>query len=243
MNFVVKFSEADQSFAPQFGEVHNISDGGYERGYAAGYEEGNYLHKVTDKTITAVNDEMLEIVTGSLFVDCTQLKTVNAPNVVKIGNNAFQRCTGLETVNMPKVESIGTYAFANSTIKEAIFPNCTGEIGTAAFQDASGLQRAYFPKVVSVGASAFSRSGLTRIEFDSLEQIKPSYAFNGCRALSHLIIRTPTVCSMSGDAFANTVSSLLRIYVPDNLVEQYKTAANWSSFASQIKPISELEGD
>lgn len=37
----VKFHESNQSFAPQFGEVHNISDGGYDRGYAEGYETGN----------------------------------------------------------------------------------------------------------------------------------------------------------------------------------------------------------
>jgi hypothetical protein len=30
------------------------------------------------------------------------------------------------------------------------------------------------------------------------------------------------------------------VYVPDNLVEKYKTATNWSTYASQIKPMSEL---
>ena len=29
------------------------------------------------------------------------------------------------------------------------------------------------------------------------------------------------------------------IYVPDDLVENYKTATNWSVYASQIKPLSE----
>ena len=30
------------------------------------------------------------------------------------------------------------------------------------------------------------------------------------------------------------------IYVPDALVDSYKTATNWSVFADQIKPLSEL---
>ena len=30
------------------------------------------------------------------------------------------------------------------------------------------------------------------------------------------------------------------IYVQDNLVEQYKSATNWSTYADQIKPLSEL---
>ena len=40
MKLEVKFSESKQSFAPQFGEVHNITDGGFERGYAAGKVDG-----------------------------------------------------------------------------------------------------------------------------------------------------------------------------------------------------------
>ena len=40
MTFRVKFSEQGGSFRARFGEVHNISDGGYERGYAKGYAEG-----------------------------------------------------------------------------------------------------------------------------------------------------------------------------------------------------------
>lgn len=36
MTLNVTFSESNQSFDSTFGEVHNISDGGYERGYAEG---------------------------------------------------------------------------------------------------------------------------------------------------------------------------------------------------------------
>lgn len=40
MKFGVKFTENVTSFEPDFGEVHNISDGGYERGYADGKADG-----------------------------------------------------------------------------------------------------------------------------------------------------------------------------------------------------------
>lgn len=40
MKIPVKFGESDQSFDTQFGEVYNVSDGGYERGLAEGYENG-----------------------------------------------------------------------------------------------------------------------------------------------------------------------------------------------------------
>ena len=41
MKVNVVFSESNHSFDADFGEVHNISDGGYERGYEAGYGVGN----------------------------------------------------------------------------------------------------------------------------------------------------------------------------------------------------------
>lgn len=40
MTFLVNFSEQGGSFQAEFGETHNISDGGYERGYAEGREDG-----------------------------------------------------------------------------------------------------------------------------------------------------------------------------------------------------------
>lgn len=40
MKLDVKFVESNQSFKTEFGEVQNISDGGFERGYAEGYAEG-----------------------------------------------------------------------------------------------------------------------------------------------------------------------------------------------------------
>lgn len=41
MKIDVKFSELTASFDPHFGEVHDVSDGGFERGYAEGYTQGN----------------------------------------------------------------------------------------------------------------------------------------------------------------------------------------------------------
>ena len=36
----IRFAESNQSFDCNFGEINNVSDGGYERGYEKGYEEG-----------------------------------------------------------------------------------------------------------------------------------------------------------------------------------------------------------
>ena len=40
MKIDVVFHENEKSFEAAFGEVHNVSDGGFDRGYAAGYKKG-----------------------------------------------------------------------------------------------------------------------------------------------------------------------------------------------------------
>lgn len=40
MKLNVKFSESKQTVIPRFGEIHNISDGGFDRGYAEGFTKG-----------------------------------------------------------------------------------------------------------------------------------------------------------------------------------------------------------
>ena len=41
MNLTVKFEEQNSSFTADFGKTQNVSDGGYDRGYAEGYGVGN----------------------------------------------------------------------------------------------------------------------------------------------------------------------------------------------------------
>ena len=65
----------------------------------------------------------------------------------------------------------------------------------------------------------------------------------GCLALEALVIDSPSVFRITGvNAIAN--SSIQRgtgfVYVPDSLVNEYKSATNWTTVANQIKPLSEL---
>ena len=69
-----------------------------------------------------------------------------------------------------------------------------------------------------------------------------SYSFKDCITLTSVILRSPTVCKLKhSDAFLGTPikSGNGYIYVPDELIKQYKTATNWSVYANQIKPLSE----
>lgn len=67
-------------------------------------------------------------------------------------------------------------------------------------------------------------------------------AFDSCTKLTSIkLANASIICTLSNsDAFKNTpiANKAGYIYVPDELVEQYKKATNWSVYASQIKPLS-----
>ena len=95
--------------------------------------------------------------------------------------------------------------------------------------------------VTSIGQSAFySCTALTSVDFPSVTSIGKS-AFNNCTKLTTLILRSSTMATLSStNAFAKCPAI---IYVPDELVDSYKSASNWSAYADRIKGISELSSE
>lgn len=68
-------------------------------------------------------------------------------------------------------------------------------------------------------------------------------SFSGCESLNKFIIRTPSVCALKTTGALEGSGIDLGtgyVYVPDDLVDSYKAANNWSTYSSQIRPISEL---
>lgn len=63
-------------------------------------------------------------------------------------------------------------------------------------------------------------------------------ALENCNSFLELIVLATTPPSIGTNYFSNTPSGL-KIYVPDESVQAYKTAQKWSNWASKIYPISE----
>lgn len=71
-----------------------------------------------------------------------------------------------------------------------------------------------------------------------------STCFRESGMLEKLIVNSesvPILSSTNAFQFTPIAEGNGYIYVLDNLVEEYKNAKNWSTYADQIKPISELE--
>ena len=146
---------------------------------------------------------------------------LNNSIVVSLRTRACQGATNLVTVNLPNVTSLDSYAFYGC----------------------SGLVTAKLPKLTSVSTQAFyTCTKLQHADCGNLGNI-PAQTFNACSVLTELILRkTGSICTLSN---ANGVSNTPigkgtgYVYVPSALIETYKTATNWSTFADQFRAIED----
>ena len=135
--------------------------------------------------------------------------------VFKIGRNAFYRCNHLTEVSFPNAIGIDSNAFYQcNSLNSVSFPNATS-IGFSAFELCSSLTEVSFPAAISIG----------------------NYAFDYCSNLTTIYVgtNTSTVCTLSNTNAFNRCTNLTNIYVPASLVNNYKSATNWSNYADKIK--------
>ena len=123
---------------------------------------------------------------------------------------------------------IGEYAlYNNAGLKSVTFPGCTGI-------ESYGLSYCTSLECVDIGGA----------DIGSNPCVIESNAFNGNSAMDTLILRGSTTATLSAKNALNGTKIAQGnggIYVPDSLVNSYKTASNWTYYANSIYPISEYE--
>ena len=168
----------------------------------------------------------------NMFNICN-LQSIDLPNCLEIGDTAFFQNTQLSSVNLPKCERIGTGAFDMCNLTSIDLPNCL-EIGSGAFGNNMQLSSVNLPKCERIGHNAFSGSeALTSVDLPNIKYIADNaFAFN-MNLKTITIGNTESVCELEGiSPFEG--SPIETIYVPNNLVNQYKSHMYWSQFADMI---------
>ena len=125
---------------------------------------------------------------------------------------------------MPLLESVGMYGFQNcQSLTEITLSSLCCINGVGAFQGDSKLKKVDLP-IFGDTSSDYSSKGTF-----------PSGTFNGCSLLDTLILRNSSEIATLGNKniFNNTpiASGTGYIYVPAALIDEYKTATNWVTFA------------
>lgn len=168
---------------------------------------------IVEHTITEFEDSEIKIIGDYAFNLCSKLTSVSLPVATNIGSSAFDSCSSLTSISLPVATSIGDSAFHSCKALTSVSLPAATSIGGYAF--------GYCYKLTSVSLPVAARIG--------------DHAFYDGYALTTMYIGTEsnTVCTLSS---TNAIPSGVRaIYVPYNLQGKYKTATNWSSFASKIQ--------
>ena len=106
-------------------------------------------------------------------------------------------------------------------------------MGCSALTSVDGLSN-----VTSIGSYAFSNcTSLTSVDGLSNVTSIGDYAFLNCSALTEFVLSVSAPPQLGNGAFNSMTFS---IYVPDASLDTYRTATNWSAYASRIHPMSEL---
>lgn len=211
---------------------------------------GKYCDRNIDVNVDV--DAVADLVQGTISGEYISDK------VTSVKPYAFAYCRDLVSVSLPncitfkaeKNESYGAHFRYAENLKTINLPNLTTiEKATYSFNWCSHLEEFYAPNLISLTQTTamFSQcSELRKVILPNLGGMAISGStFSRCYKLEVLVLGGDTVNPLENvnalsDAGSN-VENGLSIYVPDDLVGDYKQATNWSTFADKIKPMSEWE--
>lgn len=211
-------------------------------GQAAADEMALININLNSKQTSYSNENITQIRSGAFVPQ--PLTEVYLPNVTSIGERTFESCAKLTSFLGSKVTSIGSRAFfqlqslveLNLLLMETI-PN----LGIATCPKLTLLD---FPKVTTISTQGlYNNTGLIRVNLPVCTSIG-NQAFQNNSALEILYLASDTLCSLSNiNAFSNSGISKGTgyIYVPSALIEDYKVATNWITYAAQFRAIEDYE--
>jgi hypothetical protein len=179
------------------------------------------------------------------FYSCYSLASITIPSgVTSIGNNAFYYCLSLTSITIPDgVTSIGNMAFQTCySLASITIPSGVTSIGFQAFYSCYSLASITIPSgVTSIGDYTFNSCySLASITIPSGVTSIGNRAFYNSYSCKEYIFTRLTPPTLGIGVFTN-ITSASRIFVPDESLDDYKTATNWVSWADYIYPISARE--
>lgn len=203
--------------------------------YAKFVDNSSITRKLIDKTIKEVDNSDITSVREGAFRSCNSLTAVSLPNVTTLGSSpyVFAVCQELVSVNLSNASAIGQYNFNQCQKLETVNIANAVTLGREAFSYCYALAKLDLPKVTSIEAETFLM----------------------CKVLKALILRSETLCTLGNtSAFKNCAIAESGtddtpefgtgyIYVPRALIDTYKTATNWSTYASRFRVLEDYTVD
>ena len=153
------------------------------------------------------------------------------------------RCTGtLTEYRNDTITTIVKCGFCAAYVLEKLYLPAVTRVNAQGIDDCPMLTTLEIPNVTYLGNSAVR--GAVSLRMVSINaKVSLDYAcFVNCSSLDALILRSNSLCDLNYTNAFNTTpieSGTGYVYVPRSLVDSYKSATNWSTYASQIRAIED----
>jgi hypothetical protein len=208
---------------------------------------------------------LVQTIGQQAFYNCTALEfdELRTPNLTSLGTNAFYNVKIKKWLDMGKITSMTLAGAVKTALEELVIPETVTTIGANVLENCSALTSLVvdLPNLTgTIGNYAFKGNGLAEVNnlgtvtalgaevFMNCKNLKhivlpetlasiSTKTFQGCTALEYVVVKATTPPSLASTT-AFTSTNDCPIYVPDSSVEAYRTATNWSAYASRIYPIS-----
>lgn len=179
---------------------------------------------ITDsaKTVEVYNDKFAGTLSAYAFYERSNVTRIELPNLEYLKERCFFGCQNLNTLLLPRLVGY-TYQYMAAGCSKLVNVDIhdTSYVSSYTFQNCTSLKKVDLHRVGTIA----------------------TYAFTGATKFETLIIRTDTVPTLGGtNAFTNTKiksGGTGYIYVKSAVLNDFKSATNWSSFSSQFRAIED----
>lgn len=178
--------------------------------------------------------------TDNMFSNCGSVTTINVSELdtCKVTNmeNMFSNCEDLSNLDVSGFDTSNVTSFSN------MFARCK-KIADYNLSNWNTSKATNFSVMFSTN---YALNFLDISSFNGSSATDTSQMFSKCSALKALVINNQNIFPMTNvNMFASSAiaSGTGFVYVPDDMVDAYKAATNWSTYASQIKGMSELPAE
>ena len=206
--------------------------------YSSSDDNRNYVYRSSVQKIEIGNG--ITSIGNSAFYSCYSLASITIPNgITSIGDSAFYSCYSLASITIPNgVTNIVDSAFYSCySLASITIPNGVTNIVDSAFGNCRSLASITIPNgITSIGDSAFNNCySLASITMPNGITSVGDSAFKNCRGVAFYdFTACTTVPTLASTTAFTGIPADCQIRVPAALVDAWKAATNWSTYASHI---------
>lgn len=184
---------------------------------------------ITNDIVDYINKKLTQL--GQYkFYYMPSIHNVRCDAVINIGKYTLYGCSSLKHLYFPNVVSIEEHVFHTLGCENLILPNLK-TMGSACFVNTTTLKRLSIPKCVSLTPNTCSSTGIYLLDAGNTSLIPSSSSMPN---LTILVLRNNVLTTLEN---RSCIQSVEEIYVPQDLIEYYKVATNWATYADKFKPL------